>query len=89
MPVYEIQEYELHSSKTRVTADTLPQAIQKLRAGEGTPVDNSTEFIEGDDTRGMPDYDFEEADMPELVELELFDVNGRIAGIRSIVEVEV
>ena len=53
MPVYEIEQYELWTSKTRVEADSPTEAIQKLLDGDGDPVDNSSEYIETDDTRGI------------------------------------
>lgn len=58
MPTYEIEQYELHSAKFRVEADSEAEAINKLFDGEGDAVDNSLEFIEVADDHGMPADDF-------------------------------
>ncbi len=58
MPVYEIEQYELHSSKYRVQAISETEAVVKFFAGEGDPVDQSLEYIEVADDRGMPSEDF-------------------------------
>ena len=54
MPVYEIEQYELHSSKYRVEATSEAEAIAKLLYGEADPVDNSLEYVEVADDFGMP-----------------------------------
>jgi len=62
MPTYEIEQYELHVSKYRVQANSEDEALAKLFAGEGEPVDQSQEFIEVADDYGLPADEF-----PELV----------------------
>lgn len=63
MPVYEIEQYELHTMIYRVKADDPAEAIVKLLDGEADPVDNSQEYIEIADERGLL-----VADHPELAE---------------------
>ena len=41
MPLYEIEQYELHVMKYRLVADSEADAIARLLMGEGEPVDNS------------------------------------------------
>ena len=53
MPLYEIEQYELHGQKYRVEADTEAEAIAKLLNGEADPSDDSLEFIEVGDEFGM------------------------------------
>ena len=62
MPIYEIEQYELHTAKYRVEATSEADAIAKLFDGEGEAVDNSLEFIEVANDYGMPVDEF-----PELV----------------------
>ena len=53
MPLYEIEQYELHTQKYRVEADGEAEAISKLFNGEADPLDDSLEFIEVSDEFGM------------------------------------
>ena len=53
MPVYEIEQYELHTQTYRVEANSRAEAIVKLLDGEADPVDNSLEYIEVADDFGM------------------------------------
>lgn len=86
MPTFEIEQYELWSSKSRVEAKTEAEAIQKLLNGQGTPVDDSSELIEVADTYGLS----AENEAPELAEA-LSKLGIRcddiIPSIRSIEEV--
>ena len=86
MPTFEIEQYELHSAKYRVQADSEAEAIAKLFAGEGEAVDNSLEYIEVADDYGLPVEEF-----PELAEaLQYQGVRvgeDIIASIRSIEKV--
>lgn len=63
MPIYEIEQYELHTTTYQVEADDPAEAIVKLLDGEADPVDNSQEYIEIADERGLL-----VADHPELAE---------------------
>jgi hypothetical protein len=53
MPVFEIEQYELHVQKYRVEAADEADAIAKLFQGEADPIDNSLEFIETAEDQGM------------------------------------
>jgi len=63
MPVFEIEQYEIHSMTYRVEADDAADAIVKLLDGEADQVDNSQEYIELADERGLLI-----ADHPELAD---------------------
>lgn len=88
MPVYEIEVYELHSSKWRVKADTPELAVASYLRNDGVMVDNSQEFIETSDNSAP----IEEMTIPldpgklESAGVELDD--GRVSGIRDIEEVD-
>ncbi|MGA2255889.1 MAG: hypothetical protein ABSG53_14680 [Thermoguttaceae bacterium] len=58
MPTYEIEQYELHSAKYRVDADSEADAVIKLLDGEAEPVGQSQEYIEVVEDYGMPADDF-------------------------------
>ena len=88
MPLFEIEQYELHTQKFHVEAATRAEAIQRLFGGEATPVDNGLEFIEVADDYGLPTD--ENRDM--VRELKHLGVSFRgsddvIPSIRSIEEV--
>jgi len=53
MPIFEIEQYEVCTSKVRVEAQDKTEAIKKFFDNDCDPVDDSTEFIEMDETRGM------------------------------------
>lgn len=53
MPVYEIEQYELHTMTYRVEADDSADAIVRLLDGEAEAMDNTLDFIEVADERGM------------------------------------
>jgi len=54
MPTFEIEQYELHTMKYRVRANSEAEAIARLLGGELEPVEGSLEFIEVADTLGLP-----------------------------------
>ncbi len=54
MPIYEIEQFEMHTQKYRVEADSEAQAIKRLFAGEADVVDGSLEFIQVVDDCGLP-----------------------------------
>lgn len=60
MPIYEIEQYEIHTSKFQVQAASEVEAIAKQLDGEGEFVDNSLEYIEPADACGMPAGEFPE-----------------------------
>lgn len=86
MSTYEIEQYELHTMKYRIEADDAVEAIVKLFNGEAEAVDNSLDFIEVADERGLL-----VADHPELAEkLRAQGVPAEqvIPSIRGIEEIE-
>ena len=54
MPQYEIEQYELHVMKYRVEAQSEAEAIAKLFKGNAEPVDDSLEYVEVCEDRGLP-----------------------------------
>ncbi len=86
MPIYDIEQYELHAMKYRVEADNEAQAIAKLFNGEADPVCQSQDFIEVAEDFGLPvDENLDLAD--ELRDLGI-SVTEVIPSIRSIAKVE-
>lgn len=78
MTVFEIEEYELHTSKYRVEAETIEEAIQKHRDQESDFVDDSLVYS------NIPeDYHMSEDQAQELG----VDVSD-VVGIRAIKIVE-
>jgi hypothetical protein len=63
MRTYEIEQYEIHTSKYLVKANSEAEAIVMQLEGQGDCIDNSLEFIEVADACGLPVADF-----PELAE---------------------
>ncbi len=89
MSLYEIEQYELHTMKYRVEADSEADAITKLlQQGEGDPINNSLEFADIAD-----DYGMSLSENPDLSS-QLFDQgvvksgDTIIGSIRSIKQVE-
>lgn len=60
MPTFEIEQYELHSQKYHVEADSEADAIKRLFAGEADAVDNGLEYIEVADDFGLPVDEYRE-----------------------------
>jgi hypothetical protein len=60
MPIYEVEQYELHSMKYRVRAKSEAEAISKLFDGEAEPVEGSLEFIEVAEDLGLPADEYRE-----------------------------
>ena len=54
MPIYEVEQYELHSSVHRIEAKSEAEAIAKLFDGNSEIVDDSPEYIGVADTYGIP-----------------------------------
>jgi len=86
MPRYEIEQYELHSTRFAVEAANKAEAIQKLLAGQADPIDGSLELIEVADDHGLPVAEHRElAAALRALGIEVGDV---IPSIRSIEQVE-
>ena len=60
MPIYEIEQYEIHVQTYEVEADSEAQAIAKLFGGEAEPVDDSLEYIEVCEDLGLPVEEYPE-----------------------------
>jgi hypothetical protein len=87
MPMFEIEQYELHAMKYRVEAASEAEAIAKLFDGDGEPVGQSQDFIEVAEDYGLPaDEHRELAD--ELRALGVPVGDAVIPSIRSIAKVE-
>lgn len=87
MPLFEIEQYELHIQKYQIEAANEAEAIVKLLDGEADPVDNGQEYIEVADDFGMP-VD-ENCDLAEELEKLGVPVGEHVVpSIRSIEEVE-
>lgn len=54
MPVFHIEQYELHSQTYSVEASDEADAIKKLLDGEAEPLHGMLEFIEVAEDRGLP-----------------------------------
>lgn len=87
MPIYEIEQYELHAMKFRVEASSKAEAIAKLFGGEGEAVDNSLEYIEVAEDFGLPVEGHQEL-AEELRKSGVVIGEDVIPSIRSIQEVE-
>jgi hypothetical protein len=88
MPLYEIEQYELHVMKYQVEADSEADAVAKLLMGEGEPVDNSLEFVNIIDDLGMSLTEDQEL-ASQLFDLGVIHSGDEIIGsIRSIKQVK-
>jgi hypothetical protein len=87
VPTFEIEQYELHSRKYRVEANSEAEAIAKLFDGEAEPVEQSQEYIEVAEDIGLPaDQHRELADALRGLGVPVGE--AVIPSIRSIVKVE-
>ena len=87
MPLFEIQQYELHATTYRVEAKDEAHAIARLFNGEADLVDNSLEYIEVADDYGEPvDQNRELAE--QLRNLGIAIGDDIIPSIRAITRVE-
>jgi hypothetical protein len=87
MPMFEIEQFELHAMKYRVVAENAAQAIAKLFQGEAEPVDGSLEYIEVAEDYGLPAEEHREL-ADQLRELGVAVGEAVIPSIRSIQQVE-
>jgi phosphoheptose isomerase len=82
MPNFIVERYEVHTQKVMVEAKNRAEAILKAVSGEGTDVDNSLEYIESDETRGMSTEELTDEEAERLAHVT--DLNGGfIPTIRS------
>ena len=54
MPMFEIEQYEVHTQTYRVEANNEADAIVKLLDSEAEPVDDSLDYIEVAEDLGLP-----------------------------------
>jgi hypothetical protein len=87
MPIYEIEQYEIHIQTYEVEADSEAQAIAKLFKGNAEPVDDSLEYVEVCEDRGLPADEYRKL-AEELQSLGVSMGEHVIPSVRSIVQVE-
>jgi hypothetical protein len=87
MPMFEIEQFELHAMKYRVEADSEAQAIRLLFDGEAEPVEQSQDFIEVAEDFGLPTDEYREL-AGQLRGLGVAVGEAVIPSIRSIVRVK-
>ena len=87
MPIFEIEQYELHSATYRVEAKDEAHAIARLLDGEADLIDNSLEYIEVADDYGMP-ADQNRALAEQLRNLGIAVGDDIISSVRAITRVE-
>jgi hypothetical protein len=87
MPIFEIEQYELHTATHRVEAKDEAHAIARLFNGEADLIDNSLEYIEVADNYGMP-ADQNQTLMKQLRNLGIAVGDGIIPSVRTITKVE-
>jgi hypothetical protein len=86
MRAYEIEQYELWTTKYRVEAASEAKAVAKLFAGKAQLVEESHELVEVADDYGLPvDENRDIAD--ELEELGISVGDDVIPSIRSVEEI--
>ena len=87
MPLFEIEQYEIHTIKFQVEAKTKAEAIAKVFNGEADAVDGSDELIEVCQDLGMlVDENRKLADQLEAIGVSVGD--DVIPSIRSVERVE-
>lgn len=82
---FQIEQYEVHSQKYIVEADSLAEAVKKLYDEEADLVD-ITEYIEVNDDRGLPIEELSEEDLQGLRERGI-NFDGYLPSIRKITEI--
>ena len=86
MPVYEIEQYEIHAQKFRVRAKTEAEAVKKLYAGEADAVGEVAELIEVCNDLGLPAEEYQ--DLADALHKLGVTVDDVIPSIRSIEEID-
>ena len=85
MPIYEIEQYEIHTQKFQVQANSEAEAIKRLFDGGAEVVGEGTEIIEVAEDIGMPAEEFR--DLADALYSLGVSVDEVIPSIRSIEEV--
>jgi len=86
MPLYEIEQYEIHAQKFQVRAKSEAQAIKKLYDGEADAVGEGAELIEVAEDIGLPAE--EHRDLAESLRKLGVSVDAVIPSIRNVERVE-
>ena len=87
MPMYEIEQYEIHVQRYEVEAQSEAEAIAKLFDGEAEPVDDSLEYVEVCEDRGLPAEEYRElAEQLRAMGVSVDEVV--IPSIRSVVQAD-
>ena len=86
MPLYEIEQYELHAQKYRIEASSEAEAIAQLFDSKADAVDDSLEYIEVLEEFGIPVE--ERRDLAEELQDMGITMSYAIPSIRSINIVE-
>ena len=60
MPKFEIEQYEIHTQRYRVEADSEAEAVKRLFDGEAIAVDDGLEYIEVAEDVGLPVEEYRE-----------------------------
>ena len=87
MPTYQIEQYEIHVMTYRIEAQSEAEAIAQLFRGYALPVDDSLEYIEVYEDRGLPAEEHREL-AEQLRTLGVPVDEAVIPSIRSIVEAD-
>jgi len=83
--LYEIEQYELHTMKYRVEANSEAEAITKLLNGEADAVEGSLEFIEVAEDLGLPTDEYRDlAETLRALDVSVEDVIPSIRGIEKV-----
>jgi len=86
MSVYEIEQYELHTMTHQVEADNVTAAIVKLLDGEVEPQDNTLEYVEIADERGL--FADDHPELAEQLRSLSVPVDQVIPSIRCVIQVD-
>lgn len=86
MPVFEIEQYEIHAMKYQIEADDVAQAIVKLFDGDSAPVDDSLEYIEIADEKGL--WADDHAELAKQLRSLGLPVDHVIPSIRSVTQLD-
>jgi hypothetical protein len=85
MPTFEIEQYELHTMKYRVRANSEAEAIAKLLNGEAEAVDGGLEYIEVAEDLGLPADEYRDlAEALRVLDVSVADVIPSIRGIERV-----
>ena len=86
MPVFEIEQYEVHAMTYRVNADNCAEAIIRLMDGEAEPVEGSLEYIEVAEDLGLSADD--DPELAQELRSHGLPVHHVIPSIRSITQID-